>query len=224
MGLWVALARFQKDMQKPTMFTWVMATTPGIEIYMPFRRQQAVMSYNAVQASDRLFRKCYDNLPDLPLTPENGVPPNGSHEKLLLTLMLHKKYVIHGETMRQYLMYGVKLDSVHHVLHFEQKAWMAPYIDNMSISFLKLKNNNVYGKTLQNVLQESDIRVVSRYDMIYGAAELIEHPTFQAWQIIDENFVLIKMLKSSIVFNKFLNTAVAVLDLSKLTLYEFHYQ
>ncbi|KAJ8870654.1 hypothetical protein PR048_029677 [Dryococelus australis] len=68
--------------------------------------------------------------------------------------------------------------------------------------FFKLINNSIYGKTLQNVCWKRDIRVVSRYDTIYGAAELIGHLTFQARQIIDENLVLIEMSKHSVASNK----------------------
>ncbi|KAJ8890188.1 hypothetical protein PR048_009695 [Dryococelus australis] len=53
---------------------------------------------------------CHDALSDLPLAPENGVPPNGSNEKLLLTLAPWKNYVIHWETLRQYFMNVAKLD------------------------------------------------------------------------------------------------------------------
>ncbi|KAJ8890479.1 hypothetical protein PR048_009988 [Dryococelus australis] len=70
----------------------------------------------------------HDALSDLPL-PVTGIPPNVSHEKCLLTLVLKKKYVIHRETLKHYLMYGANLDSVHRVLHFEQYAWLVHYIE-----------------------------------------------------------------------------------------------
>ncbi|KAJ8878497.1 hypothetical protein PR048_019075 [Dryococelus australis] len=71
----------------------------------------------------------HDALSDLPLAPENGIPPNGLREIFLLTLAPRKKYVIHGGTLRQYLIYGATLYSINRVLGFEQKAWMAPYIE-----------------------------------------------------------------------------------------------
>ncbi|KAJ8880097.1 hypothetical protein PR048_020720 [Dryococelus australis] len=133
--------------------------------------------------------------------------------KLILTLAPWKKHVIHGETLKHLLMYWAKLDSVHRVLHFEQKPWMDPYIEfniekcaqagnEFEKSFFKLMNRSIYGKTLQNVRRERDIRVISRYDTLYGAVELLGRISFQARQIINENLVLIEMSKSSVAFNK----------------------
>ncbi|KAJ8892336.1 hypothetical protein PR048_004916 [Dryococelus australis] len=95
-------------------------------------------------------------------------------------------------------MYGAKLDSVHNVLHFEQKAWMEQYIEFNIEKCVQAANEFekyflIYGKSLQDVHQKRDIRVVFRYDTIYMAAELIGHPTFQERQIIDENLFLIEI-------------------------------
>ncbi|XP_063223272.1 uncharacterized protein LOC134531497 [Bacillus rossius redtenbacheri] len=177
---------------------------------------------------------CHDRLSDLPLAPVNGVPPNVRMSKLLLTLAPRTKYIVHATSLRHYVRYGAVIGQVHRVLRFAQAAWMRDYIafnaerraqaaNPFEKSFFKLLSNSVYGKSLENTRKHKDIRIASRYDSIYGAAELIGRPTFKARRIIDESLVLIEMLKGTITFDRPLYTGVAILYLSKLVLYDFHY-
>ena len=81
-------------------------------------------------------------------------------------------------------------------------------------------NNSVYGKTLENIRNRVDNRLVNDRKR---ARKLTAKPNFDQCTIFDENLVAIHMIKTEIVFNKPVYLAAAILDLSKIVMYSFHY-
>ena len=92
-------------------------------------------------------------------------------EKLLLTLEDKSNYVVHYRNLPSYLKQGMKLKRVHRVLEFEQECWMEPYIrvntefrknakSDFEKNFYKLMNNSVFGKTMENLRNCVDIKIV----------------------------------------------------------------
>ena len=90
--------------------------------------------------------------------------------RLLLTLKPKEKYVLHQANLRLYLRLGLKLRRVHRCLRFEQKAWMAPYIQlntdlrtkaksDFESNFFKLMNNSVFGKTMENLRRRTKVYI-----------------------------------------------------------------
>ena len=97
-----------------------------------------------------------------------------------------ENYVIHIEALKQALNNGLVLKKVHWVIKFYQEAWLKPNIDmNTKLrteaknafekDFFKLMNNSVFGKTMENVRNHRNIKVVTtnkqqnKYaSMLYG--------------------------------------------------------
>ena len=74
--------------------------------------------------------------------------------------------------MKQALNHRLILKRVHKVIEFEQEAWLKPYImmntelrmqakNDFEKDFFKLMNNVVFGKTMGNVRNHRDIKVVT---------------------------------------------------------------
>ena len=81
-----------------------------------------------------------------------------------------KEYVIHIGNLKQALNHGLELKKVQNFIKFNQRAWLKSYIDmNTELSenakddfekgFFKLMNTAVFGKTMENVRKQRDIRL-----------------------------------------------------------------
>ena len=81
-------------------------------------------------------------------------------------------------------------------------------------------NNTVFGKTLENIRNRIDIRLIST-DKV--AQKLAAKPNYDCCTIFDENLVAVHMKKTNFYFNKPVYLGMSILDLSKSLMYDFHY-
>ena len=81
-------------------------------------------------------------------------------------------------------------------------------------------NNSVFGKTMENIRNRVDIKLVND---IGKAKKLASKPNYRHCTIFDEKLVAIHMQKTKLVFNKPVYLGMSILDLSKTLMYDFHY-
>ena len=128
-------------------------------------------------------------------------------------------------------MHGLKLKKVHKVLQFDQKPWLKPYIemntelrkkakDDFEKDFFKLMNNAVFGKPMENVRKNKDIKLVTTDKK---RNKLVSEPNYHAIKCFSENLVAIEMRKTKVKMNKPIYVGMAILDISKTLMYEFWY-
>lgn len=76
---------------------------------------------------------------------------------------------------------------------------------------------------MENIRSRADIKLKSQWDGRQGARMLIARPNFKRYAIFDENLVAIELNKTHILMNKPIAIGLAVLDISKVVMYDFHY-
>ena len=173
--------------------------------------------------------KLHDLHNDYPLAPERLTV--NKVEKLIPNLNDKTKYIIHHETLKLYLSLGLKLTKIHRGITFDESAWLKPYIDlntdlrakaqnDFEKDFFKLMNNSVFGKTMENIRNRVDIRLVTRESQ---AKRLTCKPNYQHHTIFSKNLAAVHMKKVSLKFNKPVYLGMSILDLSKTLMYDFHY-
>ena len=174
-------------------------------------------------------RSPHDLHSDFSLAPER-VEVN-KVDKLILNLRNKRKYVIHYENLKQYLSLGLKLTHIHRGIKFKESGWLEKYIalntdlrtaamNDFEKDFFKLMNNSVFDKTMENIRNRVDIKLVNDKKR---AEKLSAKPYFKHCNIFSEDLVAIHMKKTKLVFNKPVYLGMSTLDLSKSLMYDFHY-
>ena len=156
---------------------------------------------------------------------------NKNMPKLLGTLHPKQNYTIHYMNLKLFVSLGVKVTAVHRIMTFTQSNWLAPYIDlntqkrkSSSNSFVKklvkLLNNAIYGKCVENVLKRRSIHLCNTRRK---AKLKCDNPLLKSIRIFNENLVAVEMQKPSVLINKPTAVGFTVLELSKYIMFDFHY-
>ena len=126
-------------------------------------------------------------------------------EKLVPNLYDKKKHVIHIKALDQALKQGLILEKVHRVIEFDQSAWLKPCIDfntelrkkaknDFEKDFLKLMNNAVFGKTMEDIRKHKNIKLVTNK---IEYLKMVMKPNFQSGILFGENLTGCEMGKTS---------------------------
>ena len=167
---------------------------------------------------------------DYPFCPER-VECKNRVEKLIPNLRNKTKYVIHYKNLIQCLKAGMKLKKIHRGIKFIESEWMKPYIEmntnlrtqaknNFEKDFFKLMNNSVFGKTMENIRNRVNVKLVNTEEKF---KKLSAKPNYKGCKIFNENLISVHMKKTSLTMNKPVYLGMCILDLSKTIMYDFHY-
>ena len=134
----------------------------------------------------------------------------GSEEKLVPNLKNKNGYVVHIKALNKALKYGLKLKKVHRVIEFQQSKWMKTYImlntklrkdakNESEKDFFKLMNNSVFGKTMENIRNHKDMKLVTS-DKKY--LKYVMKPNFKDGHPFSQHLFAVEMGKREITMNK----------------------
>ena len=113
-------------------------------------------------------------------------------------------YVLHYRNLQLYLSFGMKLTKIHRVLRSKQSDWMKEYIDfstekrtnaanSFEKDFPKLMNNSIYGKSMENLRNRINFRLVNNEK---DFSKHTSRPTHITHKIFDKNYAAIHQIKS----------------------------
>ena len=86
--------------------------------------------------------------------------------------------------------------------------------------FFKLMNNSVFGKTMENVRNHRDIKIVTTNKQ---RKKFASEPNYHTTKYISEDLLIMEMKKAEVKMNKPIYLGQAILDISKTLMYEFWY-
>jgi hypothetical protein len=141
----------------------------------------------------------------------------------------------------------MKLTKVHKVITYDQAPWLRSYIDfntkNRAIAkqtgnafladFYKLMNNSVFGKTMENVRNRTNLTLMVDHpdvDDVPGRMSTerkllrrLADPNLDSVTIFNEHMVAVSQTKRVVKMDKPIYCGQSILDISKTFMYDFHY-
>ena len=108
------------------------------------------------------------------------------------------------------ILFFLILEKIHCVIEFNQSARLKPCIDfntklrtqaknDSEKDFLKLMNNSVFGKTMENISKHKDIKLVTSRESFL---KTVIKPNFKSAICFSENLMRCKMGKIKVLMNK----------------------
>ena len=165
-------------------------------------------------------------------TPQGlSIPKFKTTRKLLMSQHDKHNYCIHFKLLQYFIHKGLQVTKVHSVVQFTQKQFLKPYIDfnsrkraqansTFEKDFYKLKNNSLFGKTMEDVRKHSNYKLVTNENTL---KKLAASPLFYDRDIITDDVVGVKMTKPKVTLNRPIYIGQAVLDHSKHAMYTLFY-
>ena len=188
-------------------------------------------------------KELHDKFKDYPLAPEIknilenmlseyqkylndklNIKYNSTDKKLILDLLPKKNYKVYNKNLEYYLKLGIKITKIHRILTFDEKPFLKEYIDlntelrkniknDLEKDLFKLMNNAIFGKSMENVLNRSNIKLINNYP-----EKLLKQPNFQNAYQISNRLAIVESKPIKTVFNKPIYMGAVILETSKLHL------
>ena len=174
-------------------------------------------------------KELHDLHSDLPFLPERM--EINKCKKFACNLYDKKKYVVHINLLKQALNHGLQLKEIHRIIEFNQEAWLKQYIDmntelrkaaknDFEKDLFKLMNNSVFGKTMENIRNHRNIKLVTTDKK---RSKLVSEPNYHTINLISEYLSIIEMKKTKIKMGKPIYLGLSILEISNALMYEFWY-
>ena len=122
----------------------------------------------------------------------------------------------------------MQLKKVHRVLEFDQEdtemntEFRKEAKNDFEKNFYKPMNNSVFGKTMENLRNRVDIRLVKSEEE-QKIRKLVASPLYARHNIFTKDLVGIGMYKSRLFLNKPVYTRMTILEFIKLLMYDVYY-
>jgi len=144
--------------------------------------------------------------------------------KLIPNLLDEKEYVFHYRNLQFYMKQGLKLRKIYKVISFTQSPCLKPWIDlctsqrqnaksDFEADLAKLQANSTYGKTMENVRNRQNIRLIADPAKLLKA---LSKPSYQESKIINADLVMVRAGRRKVTLNKPIAVGFAILELSKV--------
>ena len=152
--------------------------------------------------------------------------------KLLLTQLPKLKYVVHYRLLKFFVANGMEVTRIHRAVRFHQSAFFEPYIafntqmrkeatSESTKNTFKLMSNALFGKTMENQRNRRKFGLVNTQE---EHLKLCSRDNFVSSVVFTEDLVGVNLLNLQVRLNKPVFIGQAVLDLSKLEMYELRYE
>ncbi|KAK9395576.1 hypothetical protein NXF25_018937 [Crotalus adamanteus] len=219
-------------------FQWV--TEVELNDWKPFSSQDGVGCW--LTYDSEYPKELHDLHNNYPLALENIIPKGSKVQKLIPNLYNKIKYSAHYEALKLYESLGMKITKIYSGIKFKEEPWLKRYIDlntglrmkatnEFEKAFFKLMNNSVFGKTMENIENRVDVRLVTSEKQL---VKLSAQPNYDRFRIFDENLTkeqpnydknlsAVHMTKTKLTYNKPIYLGACILNLSKTLMYDFHY-
>ena len=154
-------------------------------------------------------------------------------KKLICDFSDKKNYLTHYRMLKLYVRHGMIVDKVHNIISFRQNRWLEKYINfntqkrNQAVNdfekdFYKLLNNAFYGKTMENVRNRLNIKFIKK-DNYREIIKQLSKLTFNGIHKSYDNCDSYTLKQNEVLMDKPIYLGFAVLELSKLHMYETYY-
>ena len=155
-----------------------------------------------------------------------------STERLLFTLYPRKHFSIHADLLRFFVKHGCVLTKIWKGWKFVEKDQMASFIDRhikeratevdpIRRQVLKDTMNMCYGTTIRAVWNDCLVKAANN---VHDALKLLAHPRLASLLNVDQDLTIFSIRPPSVTFKMLYLVEVAILQLSKLRMYQLWYE
>ena len=154
-------------------------------------------------------------------------------KKLLCDWPDEKNYLVHYRMLKFYFSHGMVVGKNHEIISIKQSRWLENYIsfntqkrnkskNDFEKDFYKLLNNAFYGKTMEKVRNRLELEFIKK-DKYKKIIKRLSKLTFNGIHKSYENCDSYVFEKNEVLMDKPIYLGFAVLEISKLHMYETYY-